>query len=793
MEKKGAIGKDEYLLSSVETKGAKAVSKDKFTPLYQQKPNRKLFILGSKPYFYFYIIGSSLQFKDKIEKKKEKVRLKYDRKIAKDSLHPKHVAYLKDVKEEKLTKLDRREKEGNGFMRTFGEAPAIADKYRLERTAEMMQQMLKAKGYFHNQVKTIYDTTGKKIAVLYRVEEGQAHKIDTITYEVANTKVESLMLLEANHSAVRIGRRLDESSLVQERDRIDKLLKDNGYFGFDKQSVSYVVDTNASPFSASVHLKIVSDSNSAIFRQYRIGTITCLLEYSKFAKNKLDTIWYDKVQFVQAKNRFGKKVIAGKIKFRPDDYYSQEKTTNTQLNLSNLDNFKYVDVRYVVANDSTLNMFIVLNSNKKYQITDEWGLNVTQGLPGPQGSISFLNRNVLRGCENVDASIRYGIEGVASATDANVVYKTAEGSVDVGITFPQMYFPTKLRFKFNNYFPKTRFSFSFNNIVRPEYSRRNYKLAVNYTFIRNTYSRYILSIADLNVVQTPYKTQSFNDYLQTLLLQGNTLYTSFLPSFVSSMHFTYLYNNNDFTRFVNGRFLRLFAETGGTSLRFFEQRLKETKIINSDDLLFGELSYYKFLKFSADYRIYRSVLPKSQFAFRLNGGLAFSSSENRTLPYEKYFFSGGSNSIRAWRPRRLGPGSQAPVNKLANGSFDYKFEQPGEIILEASAESRFKIIKFIEGAVFADFGNVWRLGTSLTSEESGQFNPTRFYKEIAVGTGVGLRFNFTFILVRFDLGMKVYDPAYKVAERFVVKQWSYTNIINRKEFGILNIGIGYPF
>ena len=420
-------------------------------------------------------------------------------------------------------------------------------------------------------------------------------------------------------------------------------------------------------------------------------------------------------------------------------------------------------------------------------------MNVSQGLPGPQGSISFLDRNVLRGCENIDASIRYGIEGVASATDPNVIYRTAEAAADVGITFPQLYMPTKLRFKFNNYFPRTRFSFSFNNIVRPEYSRRNYKLAVNYTLIRNTFSRYIFSLADLNVVQTPRTTNSFSNYLNQLLNQGNTLVTSFQPSFVSSIHLTYLYNNNDFTRFVNGRFLRLFGESGGTSMRLIEDRLIETGLINNGNKLFGELAYYKFIKLNADYRIYRSVTPKGQIAFRLNSGMAITSGANKTLPYEKYFFAGGSNSLRAWRPRRLGPGSLAPTNFLSDGSFDYKFEQPGELIIESSIESRFKIIKFIEGAVFADAGNVWRFGTGLNTEVLSEFNPTRFYKEIALGTGLGLRFNFTFILVRFDLGMKVYDPALPEEDRLVVSNWSVRNFLSKKEYGLLNIGIGYPF
>ena len=795
LEKKEEIKPNEYLLSKENTIGFSAISKDKFTPLYQQKPNRKMPIIGSKPYFYFYIIGKSFQFKDKIEHKKAKVIAKYTKRIARDSTNSKRNLRLVEKKEKRLDKLDIRAKEGNSFMRTFGEKPAIADKEKLERAATLMQQMMKAKGYYHNKAKLKYDTSNKKLTATYLISEGEPHLIEKVQYDIKNAGVSELITSTINTSSLSINAKLDETLLVQERDRLDKLLKDNGYFDFDKQYISFSIDTNTTPFKADVKLTINADSNSAIFNRYRIGEIICLIEYNKFGKTKPDTVVYDNILFAQTKNKYAKKVIAGKIKFRPNDYYNLSKTINTQLNLSNLDNFKYIDIRYAKSKntDSLLNVIIILNSSKKFQITDEWGLNVTQGLPGPQGSISFLDRNVLRGCENIDASVRYGIEGVASATDPNVIYRTAEAAADLGITFPQLYIPTRLRFKFNNYFPRTRFSFSFNNIVRPEYSRINYKLAVNYTLIRNTYSRYIFSLADLNIIQTPRKTSSFSDYLANLLSQGNTLVTSFQPSFVSSIHLTYLYNNNDFTRFVNGRFLRLFAESGGTSLRLIEDRLIQSGFISSNNKLFGELAYYKFIKLNADYRIYRSVTPKSQIAFRLNSGVAITSGSNKTLPYEKYFFAGGSNSVRAWRPRRLGPGSLAPTNFLSDGSFDYKFEQPGEFILESSIESRFKIIKFIEGAVFADAGNVWRFGAGLNSDELSQFNPSRFYKEIAVGTGFGLRFNFTFILIRFDLGMKVYDPALSETERLVVKNWSVKNFISKKEYGLLNIGIGYPF
>jgi outer membrane protein assembly factor BamA len=191
-------------------------------------------------------------------------------------------------------------------------------------------------------------------------------------------------------------------------------------------------------------------------------------------------------------------------------------------------------------------------------------------------------------------------------------------------------------------------------------------------------------------------------------------------------------------------------------------------------------------------------------AYRLNGGAAYSYNSDDVLPYEKYFFAGGSNSVRAWRPRRLGQGSFKPPissNIEQNGYFNYQFERPGEIIIESSVELRKKLFGFIEGALFVDAGNVWTFKPLIKKDEEGnivdngnsQFTKN-FFKEIGMGTGFGLRFNFSFLILRFDVGMKVYEPARDEGERFVLdkvkfwKPYSYD-----KEPVIYNIGIGYPF
>lgn len=241
----------------------------------------------------------------------------------------------------------------------------------------------------------------------------------------------------------------------------------------------------------------------------------------------------------------------------------------------------------------------------------------------------------------------------------------------------------------------------------------------------------------------------------------------------------------------NSRFFRLFVESGGTTLNFIGTDIfKEDKERGRN-----RLEYYKFLKIAGDYRKSHPVKNETAIAYRLNVGMALPYSENKILPYEKYFFAGGSSGIRAWRPRRLGPGSYTPID--TTGTFpvvNYDFEQQGEILLEASIEWRQNLIGFIDYALFADFGNIWTIHED-PSRKGAQFDLDRFYKEIAVGSGMGLRFDFSFLILRLDAGIKIYDPARPEGKRFILSDGFYERpfIKSEAETVVLNIGIGYPF
>jgi outer membrane protein assembly factor BamA len=296
----------------------------------------------------------------------------------------------------------------------------------------------------------------------------------------------------------------------------------------------------------------------------------------------------------------------------------------------------------------------------------------------------------------------------------------------------------------------------------------------------------------VNVVNTSSITDSFRVSLNRLAAEGSPLFRSFTQLFVPSISAASLYNSNDFNQTRDARYFRVFAEVGGLTRDLYR---------HAD---WFNLQVYNFAKFTADYRRYHQLTPRTFLVWRLNSGVAQALSKTSVevtplngpayfqdqliIPYDKYLFAGGSNSVRAWRPRRLGAGGYSTY-RIVDGRRvrDNTSEQPGELLLEGSVEYRFPIYSFVKGAFFTDFGNVWTI--QRDPRPGAQFSLRTFGRQIAVGSGVGVRFDFTFLILRLGVAAKVYDPTAPDNEK-----WAIRRLYRDSEYGAaFNIGIGYPF
>lgn len=800
------LKENEKLLYNQTIQAPKQINKDALKNLYAQRPNRKM-LRTMAPLITMYYWGERHYDQEKFIKKRDAAEKKFDDKIAR-SASPKKINNYQFRKQKKLDKFNSRIENGNLFMQ-WGEPISVFDSSMVETSEERFRSYLFAKGYFKNKVTSRVSSIGKLVTVTYIVEPGPAYIIDSIFFEIQDTTIFRLVDDSQKDSFIKKGERYDQDNLTRERERIDLLLKDHGFYDFSRQYIEFEVDTSLfAPEKKVTTLVIIKDpAKRGYHKQFRIDSVNFTTDAGTNNPGVArKTRPYRQIQYSYYQDNYNLKILSQRVFLQPDELYSRSKTLNTQRQLANVDAFKFININYDTSNGKFIaNIFS--SPLPRYEWSNEAGVNVTQGYPGPFYNISFRKRNIFNGLENFDLNGRFGFEGVASATVQENFYKSTEAGVNASLTFPQFIWPFKerVRFKLAQYNPKTRFTAGYAFTDRPEYRRTAVSLNGTYSWQNNLNRAYALTPFSVSVIDTANLSNAFKNLLVEQGRLGNfSLLNSFRPSFVNSITFGVTWNYNNYGNVdINSGFARAQIESGGTIWNF----------VDPSAVTQFDLEYFKYLRFSIDLRRINVISKTATLAYRFNGGVAYPYAINKSLPYEKFFFAGGSNSIRAWRPRRLGPGSFKPdssANPVTDGLFSYSIEKPAEILLEASVEIRKKLFGFVSGAVFIDAGNVWtfeerkRLVNEVAVDNgNSQFKVDQFYKEIAVGTGFGLRFDFTFLILRFDVGMKVYDPAREENDRFVLdkvrffkpyatqrEDGTYTNF---REPVIYNVGIGYSF
>ena len=810
----GCIGtkylkENEKLLYRQSIDAPKIVNEEELRNLYAQRPNRKLLNLPLSPLVSIYYYGYKRYDQEKYIKKKEAYERKYDEKLAAETSQKKINKYL-FKKQKKVDKMNSFIENGNLWMQ-WGEPLSVFDSSQVTLTMERFSGYLFSKGYFKNIVTSEVIARDKLVRVKYTVAPGKAYFIDSIFYDVGDTAIFRIINNNIKDSYIKKNTRYDQENLSKERERIDLLLKDFGYYDFSRQYIDYQVDTTfqAPDRKVALIISVKDPAKRGYHKQFKIDTITFTTDVGKNIPGfERTTRSYRDIQYKFYEDDYKLKILSQRVFLKPEDLYSRSKTINTQRQLGNVDAFKFVNINYDTSGGKFIaNIFT--SPLPRYEWTNEVGVNVTQGYPGPFYVISFKKRNVFRGMETFDLTGRFGFEGVASATSSVNVYKSTAAGVNASMTFPQFiwFFRERRKIKFAEYNPKTKITAGYQYTDRPEYRRTAVTFNGTYTWQNNRKTTFYLTPINVGVIDTANLSTQFKQLLvEQEAIGNNSLINSFRPSFVNSIIFGVTWNMNSYGNAEhNSGFIRAQLESGGTLWNFIDPKFI------TEDL---ELEYFKYIRLSLDLRHVDPIDKNTVLAYRFNSGIAYSYSDNQSLPYEKFFFAGGSNSIRAWRPRRLGQGSSKPPlseDPRVDGLFDYSIERPAEILLEACVEFRQKLFGFVNGALFIDAGNVWNFrplnrkgedGT-IIQDKSAQFSLDRFYREIGIGTGFGLRFDFSFLILRFDVGMKVYDPARDKGERFVLDKARFWKpyataredgtYYNFREPVIYNVGIGFPF
>lgn len=671
----------------------------------------------------------------------------------------------------------------------FSRVPEVFDPVEIQATEQKLINYYKSIGYLHADVTTQIDTlpTSKLITISYTIAEGKPSiftKKDSLI--INNPALENLVSNYLDkESLVKKNEILSLSLLKTEKQNLVESLRNQGYFYFNSDQVGIKLndtkDSSLSQISLAYKIPNSNTTNILYDRIFRIGTVR--FNELQLQVNDQEEKWITKLLATNQLKRI--------VTFKEGDLFSAKRISQSLQNIYATDQYKSVTINFDTSS-TRVYPTVELIRNDKFNITSELGGSVFRGIPGPFLTNTFKVRRIFSLLDNVELGSRIGFEAQTGFINTDQTRKNLEINLSAVVNFPTLYIPNKFAAWTNNLIgSQTQVGLGYDYINRPEYLRTNFKIFQRYQWRKSENKFFQLSLFDVNIINTNYPTSetstAFVNYLESLKERGNNLYRSFNPSFVSNIQFQYNYRSYlPSNKLINGKSLLIGLESGGTSLNLLaDKRLKFV-----EDLLktSQELQFYRYLRFNIDFRKYLLIGSRnqSQLAFKALGGIAYAYGNENSyqLPYEKNFFIGGPSSLRAWKPRRLGPGAYNATTNL--------IEQPGSILLETSLEYRFKIIQFIgslNGAVFLDAGNIWNI-SQPGQTTLGKWDASNFLNEIAVGSGVGLRWDFDYFLIRLDLASKMINPAKPKNEKWVFNKTSFSSAENPIEF---NIGIGYPF
>ena len=774
----------EYLLYNQKVQSSNQAINDNLSNQFVQKHNSRVWFLPVAPYTFVYYQGLKSYDTTRYELKKRTLTSKHEAKLISNDLRKKKVDRNKKTLDKKIGKINKKIDEGNLLMR-WGEPIVVFDSAKVEKSRRNIEVFMKSNSWLKANVDYEANFDGKIATVNYSINEGPGYLIDTILYDIADTAVRNIVFASHNKRHIKVGDPYSQNNLSAERARIDGLLKNNGYFDFTRQYIRFRIDSTAGNNAVMVQLRILKPENRSRHKSFTIDAVNFAVDHKNITKGPRQAPFkYNGVTYKFNDIYYAEKVLASRIHLNPGAPYSKQNTLNTQRELAGMDMFKFVNINY----DSTANQFkanIFVSPLHRYQWTAEAGLTVTQYLPGPFASISLKQRNVFKTLGILEISGNIGVEGVAAASNPDDILASLDAGANMSLTFPRFFLPVsdETKRKLGLYNPKSTIRGGISFTDRPEYTRSNLSVSNSYTWQPKQHLLYDFRLFEIALLRTNNLDSAYNNRLIELKNNGNNLINSFKPSFISNQRISRSVNNNNYGQgFNNASYFSLIIEHGGTL----------TNLWAKEFFAKDSLEIYAYIKLDTDYRRIFSTGKNQSWAFRVRSGVALPYGDNGLLPYEKYFFSGGSISNRAWKPRRLGPGS---YNHIENNQVSYKFEQQGEFIIESSIEFRQRLIGFLQWAAFVDAGNIWTIKED-NSRPGSQFNIGKFYREIAVGAGLGLRFDFSFFIMRFDASAKVVDPARPTGSRFVFSKNFKDAPFNDAKFTepiIYTLSIGYPF
>lgn len=778
---------DAYLLvrNTVKISDSK-IEKDEVARLVRQKPNRK--ILG---FYRFHLQVWSLVNPEKVEARKIELELKADER------NKRRLAKGKDPKEPRRS--------FGQWLMEIGEEPVAFDPSLTRRSAEQMVLYMRSKGYFQATATDTVVFRRRKARVTYNVFAGPRYSIRNFENRVDDARIADLVHLGRLDAQLKAGMPYDADLMQEERTRLTRLMRSSGYFAFTESNIRYQADTSVGGQQVDLRLLIEGVANDSLkpmpsLSLYRLRNVFVHTDFDpkRTQSIRMDTTLLNGVHFIyNRKFRHRPEVLMNKVFFNPGDLYRIRRSEMTYQMLSSLKAFRFINISFNEVKDTLpgelIDAVVQLTPSLKQAFSVEAQGTNTEGNLGISGNFVFQNRNLFRGAEILEFRIKGGMESqviTRGGEDQNLTnylpFNTLEIGPEVSLSIPKFIVPfgTKFLSRYSN--PSTVFRLAYNYQQRPDFTRSIFNTTFGYRWTSGQSHRHQVSLVEVNFVNIYNESQAFKE--RVAQLQDNLLRNSFRPHLTTLTNYVYTFNNQRINRERNFSFLRLKLESSGNILRGIMAAAQAEKDTTGSFRIF-DVPFSQYLKYEFDIRRYWYVGAAGQVVARFYQGLGYPLQNLGSLPFESSFFGGGANGIRAWKPRRLGPGGSSEALNL--------IDQFGDIKIELNLEYRFNIYRWFKGAVFTDAGNIWLIRADV-DRPGGNFEFTRFYKEFAWGGGVGLRLDFKFFVIRLDAAVPFYDPARDEGHRWV-NYWPWESTVTvdgvtkKGSWVNLNLGIGYPF
>lgn len=694
-------------------------------------------------------------------------------------------------------------------LRRMGEAPVILDTMLVGQSVDELTRFFINKGYTNAEVSASVDTSKRKKAVVtYQIISNKPYRINQYAVNLDDQKIDSIAKLKPPHrsflssafrtfsddytSLIKDSALFDRDVLDKERQRITSLLRRRGYYAFNRDYLSYIADSsfNRNLVDLDMLLKPYRQQKAdgmvidTLHRQYYIKDVSIITDYDPLTLEEggaasSDTVRAGDVNILYGKS--GKSIRPSVLRksnyIMPGKLYNERNVEQTYSSFATLRALRNLNIRFteIEENDTMKLNCTILTSPAKLQGfgVDIEGTN-SNGDLGFASSLNYQHRNLFKGAEIFSTKIRGAYEALSQQSEGNSYW---ELGAEASVLFPRFLFPflsedfrRKLRAT-----SELKVSYSFQ--TRPEFQRAI--LSGGWSYIwqerNNVQARHVFKLLDIDYVYLLKMNQQFKDSLPV-----STVLYNFTDQFIVGTGYTYSFSNyTPQNRQRNTHSVRLSFETAGNLLYALSKVTRAKKDDEGYYNLFG-INYAQFMKGDVDFSKSIVLDSRNKLAFHIGVGVGYPYGNTKSLPFERSYFSGGANSVRGWSVRSLGPGSM-PIDSVRSFA-----QQIGDIRLDMNIEYRTKLFWKFEMAAFVDAGNVWTFHKDK-DRPNGNFDFSRFYKEIAVSYGLGLRLDFDFFLIRFDTGMKAYNPQQSGAKRWAILHPNF------KDNFAWHFAVGYPF